>query len=257
MAARDEPYYRGALARIHHEGFAFHADDVAPGIVALLEPVRQRRGLVLELGCGSGLLTRHLVDAGLRVLATDASPDMLALAAAHAAGAEGFERITMPDDPLPPADAVVAVGHPLSYLPDETALHRALIAAARSLRPGGMLAVDVCDLAYGVARAGVATHLWQGEGWFLANRSSVPAPDRFVRDMVTFVEEPDGRWRRDDEVHHNVLVDTSVLPALLAAEGVTARVGRSFGDEVLPEGLMTVTGTKAGVVSGDRSSAAD
>ena len=30
----------------------------------LLEPVRARGGLVLELGCGSGLLTKHLVDAG-------------------------------------------------------------------------------------------------------------------------------------------------------------------------------------------------
>ena len=51
-----------------------------PGILALLEPVRARGGLVLEVGCGSGLLTRHLVDAGHRVIATDASPAMVELA---------------------------------------------------------------------------------------------------------------------------------------------------------------------------------
>ena len=50
----DEPYYRRDLALVHHRGFGFHADDCAPGILALLEPVRARDGLVVELGCGSG-----------------------------------------------------------------------------------------------------------------------------------------------------------------------------------------------------------
>jgi len=59
----DEPYYQPDLALIHHRGFGFHADACAPGILRLLEPVRERRGLVLELGCGSGLLTRRLVEA--------------------------------------------------------------------------------------------------------------------------------------------------------------------------------------------------
>jgi hypothetical protein len=36
---------------VHHLGFGFHADATAPGILALLEPVRG--GFVLELGCGS------------------------------------------------------------------------------------------------------------------------------------------------------------------------------------------------------------
>ena len=58
--ALDDPYYRRDLALIHHLGFGFHADACAPGILELLEPVRERSGLVLEVGCGSGLLTRYL-----------------------------------------------------------------------------------------------------------------------------------------------------------------------------------------------------
>ena len=72
-------YYRQALARVHHEGFGGYGDACAPGILAGLRPVRERGGVVLELGCGSGALTRHLVAAGHRVIATDASPAMLAL----------------------------------------------------------------------------------------------------------------------------------------------------------------------------------
>lgn len=57
-----EPYYGPDLALVHDLGFGFQADRCAPGMLAPLEPVRRRGGLVLELGCGSGRLTRHLVD---------------------------------------------------------------------------------------------------------------------------------------------------------------------------------------------------
>jgi 2-polyprenyl-3-methyl-5-hydroxy-6-metoxy-1,4-benzoquinol methylase len=105
------PNYRADLARIHHEGFAFHADAVAPGILNLLEPVVERGGLVLEIGCGSGLLTKYLVEAGHRVLATDASPAMVDLARAYLPGTT-VEVLRVPDDALPSADAIVSVGHP-------------------------------------------------------------------------------------------------------------------------------------------------
>src|SRR2546430_5937381 len=107
----------------------------APGIVELLGPVRDRRGLVVELGCGSGLLTRHLLDAGHRVIATDASPAMLDLARQTAPDAEEIHQVVLPDDPLPEADAVVSVGHVLSYLDDEEQIDRALVASAEALRP--------------------------------------------------------------------------------------------------------------------------
>jgi hypothetical protein len=38
------------------------------------------------------------------------------------------------------------VGHALSYLPDEAAIDDALVAIAGALRPGGVLAIDLCDL---------------------------------------------------------------------------------------------------------------
>src|SRR4029077_2917903 len=116
MSQLGAPYYRRDLALVHHLGFGFHADLCAPGILRLLEPVRARRGLVVELGCGSGLLTRYLVDAGHRVIATDASPAMLALALETVPDAEAVTQLVLPDDPIPACDAIVSVGHPLSYL---------------------------------------------------------------------------------------------------------------------------------------------
>lgn len=236
------PYYRGDLALVHHMGFGFHADACAPGILALLQPVRDRRGLVVELGCGSGLLTRHLLDAGHRVVATDASAAMLALARDHAAEAESIQQLVLPDDAVPPADAIVSTGHALNYLSNEAALDRALVAAAQALRPGGVLAIDLCDLEWGVARRGEPPLVQVNDDWVLATRFSSPSPDRYVREMTVFVRHRDGSWHRDDERHDNVLIDTSRVPSLLADHGVDARIAPSFSTEELPPGLVAVIG---------------
>jgi SAM-dependent methyltransferase len=226
---------------VHHLGFGFHADATAPGILALLEPVRG--GLVLELGCGSGLLTRYLIEAGHRVVATDASPAMLALARETAPGAE-VRQLVLPDDPLPECEAVISVGHVFSYLSDEAAIERTLAAAAEALRPGGVLALDLCDLRYGELRRDDPSSSRIADDWAIVTRFSLPRPNLFVREIAAFLRGEDGAWRRDDERHENVLVDTALVPALLAKHGVKARVSESFGDEKLPDGLVAIVGRK-------------
>lgn len=227
---------------MHHLGFGFHADACAPGILALLEPVRG--GLVVELGCGSGRLTWHLLEAGHRVVATDASSAMVALAREIVPGAE-VRPLVLPDEPVPACDAVVSVGHVLNYLRDEAAVERALIAAAEALRPGAILALDLCDLRYGELRHDEPNSSRIDDHWAIVTRFSLPRPNLFVREIAAFLRSEDGTWRRDDERHENVLVDTSAVPALLREHGVEALVAESFGDEELPEGLVAIVGRKA------------
>jgi SAM-dependent methyltransferase len=241
MSPPSDPYYREDLALVHHRGFAFHAEACAPGILALLEPVREKLGLVLEIGCGSGLLTKELVRAGHRVVASDASPAMLRLTRITAPGAEEIVRLTLPDDAVPKVDAIVGVGHALNYLPETGAINRALLSLAKSLLPGGVMAIDICDLEWGAA------HTQQNLGrvggdWAIISRFSLPSPDRYVRDMTTFTRNDDGTWRRDDERHDNILIDTSTIPMLLASEGLRVEVRSSFGSEDLSAGLRTIIG---------------
>ena len=239
-----EPYYRPDLALVHHRGFGFHADRCAPGILARLEGVRERDGLVVELGCGSGLLTKYLVDAGHRVIATDGSPAMIDIAREYAPGAREHRVLRLPDDPIPDADAIVSVGHVLSYLPTEDAIDRALGAAADALRPGGVFAIDLADLEWARARPKESSNGRFGDDWAIVNMQSAPSPDRYVREMAVFVRNEDGSYRRDGERHDNVLIDTARVPALLAMHGVDAEVAHAFGSETLPDGLLVITGTK-------------
>ena len=47
------------------------------------------------------------------------------------------------------------------------------------------------------------------------------------------------------ETHHNLLIDTARVPALLAAEGVQVTVASAFGTEQLPTGLCVLIGRRA------------
>ena len=237
-----ETPYLADLARVHHEGFGHHATVTAPGILELLDQSLERGGTVLELGCGSGPLTRELVRGGHRVIATDASPAMLDLARDTVPDVHELRLLVLPDDPLPEVDAIVSVGHVLSYLPSAEALDRALVACASALRPGGLLAIDLCDVAYGECRAGAPPSLRVEADWVLACTFSLPEPNVFVRDITTFVRTGGDSWRRSDERHRNVLVDVRSVAARLGELGVDVEVGTSFGNEELPDGLLTLVG---------------
>jgi SAM-dependent methyltransferase len=189
-----------------------------------------------------------LVRAGHRVIATDASPAMLKLAGEAVPGAEAVRTLVLPDDPVPAVDAIVGTGHALNYLPDLGAIHRGLSALAEAVRPDGLLAVDLCDLEWGATRRGGAPYARVEDDWAIITTYRRPSPDRYDRQITTFVRTPDGSFRRDEEYHGNVLVDTSTVPALLREHGMAAEIGRSFNDEdrPLPIGLMSIIGHKIG-----------
>lgn len=247
MTDADGPYYRQALAQIHHEGFGFHADACAPGILSLLQPVLDRGGLVVEIGCGSGLLTRHLTDAGHRVIATDASPAMLDIARSYARQAIDYRIVALPGDDIPEADAIVSTGHALSYLPTRELVEEALVACARALRPGGVLALDLEDLSTRDAQMARPPGVWVTDTWALFLERVSEGPAHFARVHTVFIQERDGRYRRERERHDNVLIDVAVVvPPLLENEGLTVEVDVSFGAETNIEGLTVIKATRPG-----------
>jgi SAM-dependent methyltransferase len=108
-------------------------------------------GALVDLGCGSGELARHLAAAGYRVVGCDIAPRMLREAvAADSDGTVTWVRLDPRWRVLPFAtaslDAVVAASV-LEYVPDPSA---ALRECARVLRPGGTLLCTVPDVTHPV-----------------------------------------------------------------------------------------------------------
>ena len=98
--------------------------------------------------------------------------------------------------------------------------------------------------AHSSVRKDQGSHGWVDDDWALVTEFSLPTPDRYVRQMASFIRDDDGSWHRDDERHDNILIDTSRVPGLLADHGVEADVRMRFGEETLPAGLRAIVGRR-------------
>lgn len=245
-----DAYYRSDLAWIHHTGYSQHVERIGAGIVRLLRDGGLSPGArVLDVGCGSGLLARKLLDAGFAVHGVDASPAMIELARDYAPDAD-FEVVRLPtglatgiDGALPDANAVVSSGHVLNYLDTPSDIAQALGELARAVRRGGVMANDLMTPQYCEKRLADAVHAKVEDDWVIVTRFSQPEPRRFYR-MITVFRRVGDSWRRSDETHRNLTFDVDDALNVLRDNGIDARVRAAFGDEKLPEGLAVLAGIR-------------
>ncbi len=145
----------GEWDRLRSELFGSRPELLA--MPALLEP----SWVVGDLGTGTGQLAAAIAPWVARVVAVDASPEMLAAARARLTGASNVELLHGELEQLPVDNHVLDVAILSLVLPYVVEPQRVLREAARVLRPGGRLLVvdmrphDRDDL----RRMG---HLWQG-----------------------------------------------------------------------------------------------
>ena len=118
-------------------------------ICGLLEGQGIRDGLVCELGCGTGQMTRRLAAAGFDMIGIDASEEMLSVA--REAPSEGILYLCQDMTEMElygTVRAIVAVCDTMNYLPDEAAWRQTLALADNYLDPGGIFLFDLRTEAY-------------------------------------------------------------------------------------------------------------
>jgi SAM-dependent methyltransferase len=227
--------YGRDLAFIHEAGFGDFARSAAPGLIARLRRSGIRRGLVVELGCGSGAATRGLAAAGYDVLGLDASIEMIRLARRNAPRAR-ISLARLPDAVLPPCDAVVAVGEVLNYMPrrgDFDALFRRVFGA---LRPSGAFIFDAKQP--GSTPSG-ATRGRAGKDWAVLATSTEMMGGTLTREIVSFRRDG-STYRRSDETHRLTLLTARDLTSRLRAAGFSVRTARAYGKFRLPAGHVLI-----------------
>jgi SAM-dependent methyltransferase len=135
LEARRTSWSDYELALVYDRGRPAYAEEA---VDFALQPVRDRPGLrALDLGAGTGKLTRQLLDRGVDTVAAEPSAAMRKVLAhrcrAATVLAAGAEELPLPDHSV---DLVVA-GQAFHWFDRE----RAVPEIARVLRPGGLLAL--------------------------------------------------------------------------------------------------------------------
>ena len=212
--------YGPDLAHTHDVGYGAFARDAAPDLLRRLRAAGLDGGLVVDLGCGSGIWARELLDTGFGVLGVDISADMLAIARERAPEAR-FVHASLLDADLPPCAAVTAISEPFNYALDPRVGRDALAALMRrvhgALQPGGLLAFDVL----GPGTEPAPRRVWrEGADWLVcAEVAEDPATRTLTRRIATFRRLGDDSWRRSDELHVARLYPRDEVLADLRAAG--------------------------------------
>ena len=185
-------FYPADLARIHDEGFGDFARAAACELHRHLLPA----GLVVELGCGTGISSEILARLGYDVLGIDISDDMLEIARGRAPGAE-FRRGSLWDAELPSCMAVTAIGEVVNYAADDRAgeeqLPELFARIRHALQPGGVFMFDFATPGRGTGAANTR----EGGGWQI---HSVAVEDPATRTLERRMTIEIGGERRE-EIH--------------------------------------------------------
>ena len=239
-------WYREDVAYIHDVGHADFALQSAPGILEILAESGIREGLVVDLGCGSGLLARELLDAGYGVLGIDISEAMVELARRRAPEAE-FRVGSLFDAEVPPCAAVTAVSEVLNYLfdPQDEGLGPLFGRIYDALVPGGAFVFDV--LGPGQVPEGVAAKSFRvGEDWAVLSDKEEDSQRRTLTRRITSFRRVGEHYRRDDEVHRLRLYGSSDIARELRRVGFRVRTMAAYGRYPLPRAHAAFVARKVG-----------
>jgi SAM-dependent methyltransferase len=229
MKHASTPAYQEDLAYIHDVGHGDFARDAAPHLLKMLAAAGIRDGLIVDLGCGSGIWAKELVDRGYAVHGVDFSPAMIAIARPRVPQAT-FEAASFLDVKLPPCRAITALGEVLGYALDDrnsvSALTKFFRRCHAALEPGGLLIFDLADLD---RHRGVTQGHRAGEDWaVLVDFQRDERRHTITRKIVLF-RQVGMHYRRSEETHTLQLFEPKQIADILRKAGFKVRIVRGYG----------------------------
>jgi SAM-dependent methyltransferase len=223
--------YSEDLAYIHDAGYGDFARGAAPALLTALRSHGINSGLVVDLGCGSGIWAERLLAAGFDVLGIDISAAMIRLAKKKAPAAR-FRTGSLITADVPPCVAVTAIGEVINYTFDPDSSRRTLRAFFRrvfeALRPGGMFIFDFAEPGQLQDSTPWRAHTIGRDWAVLLERSEDKHRHTLTRKITSF-RKYGKLYRRTDETHVIRLYRAEELKEDLTRIGFEAIIERKYG----------------------------
>ncbi|MBE9216233.1 class I SAM-dependent methyltransferase [Plectonema cf. radiosum LEGE 06105] len=227
-------YYKEDLAYIHDVGFSDYCLKSAPGILEILQKNHINRGLVVDLGCGSGLWAQELVKSGYHVIGFDISHAFIDIARKKVPKAE-FRLGSLFDAEIPACNAVTSIGECLNYLFDLENDNQRLIKLFRriyqALTPGGVFVFDIATPEQVIPES-TTKSFTEGKDWIVLVEKE-EKQQILTRRIITF-RSCGEYYRKDEETHYQQLYKATDIAQTLEQIGFQVQILKSYGEFNLP-----------------------
>jgi len=208
-------YYDFLFENVDYEKWARY-------VVRFFSVARVKVERVLEVGCGTGNLTKHLNDMGFKVVGVDSSEDMVRVARRKLPDVEFFVADVREFSLDEKFDAVVSTFDSLNNILEDEEMLKAFINIRRHLRDGGVFIFDL-NTPYAmqtiwneavfvkVLRNGIYS-IWKGE--YLGNAIS-------RLNLILFVPYGENLYRKVEEIYVERGYSPNQVKTLLTKAGFT------------------------------------
>ncbi|MEM7066054.1 MAG: class I SAM-dependent methyltransferase [Cyanobacteria bacterium P01_B01_bin.77] len=229
-------YYKEDLTYIHDVGYSDHACQAATGILTILSENNVHDGLIVDLGCGSGLSALEFVKAGYRVLGIDISQAMIGLARARVPSAN-FQVASLFKAEIPACQVVTAIGECLNYLFDPGNNNKLLLQLFeriyQALIPGGVFIFDIAGP--GQVNQNKHQHFNEGNDWLVLVEKEENSESSILTRRIITLRQVGEYYRRDDEIHNVRLYSSTTIAHQLRQVGFKIQTMHSYGKYQLPK----------------------
>ena len=186
---------------------------------ALLE---SERNLVMDLGCGTGIVTRKLHDMGYDVFGIDSSPEMLTRAfdSDEDRGIMYLNQDMRELDLYSTIGSAICICDSLNYLVSDEDLEDAFAGVSKFLYPGGVFIFD-CNTSYKYRESiGESTIAEAGEDVSFIWENYYDEEENVNEyDLTLFIKREDGLYERAEETHFQRGIEMSDIERLSEEHG--------------------------------------
>lgn len=191
----------------------------------LLKEYQVSDGLVLDLGCGTGTLTRLLSDRGYDMIGVDLSGEMLELAMEKEAEEPKGILYLMQDmrefELYGTVRAIVSICDSMNYILDEEDFVQVLKLANNYLDPGGVFIFDLNTIYKYRDTMGETTIAEnRDEGSFIWENYYDEEEMINEYDLTLFIREDDGRFCKYEETHYQRAYDLALVKEMIEEAGM-------------------------------------
>ena len=226
-------YYESDLAQIHHEDFTQIAAKASTFFLQKLQEYGLHKGLIIDLGCGSGVFLAKLAKAGYQTTGVDWSKPILDIAQQQVPKST-FIQQSIWDYQIPPCHGVAATGEIITYRFDDQNTNENIIALFQQvyhqLIAGGIFLFDYLEPNI-LGPVSSANKIVNKENWTMVIEFKEDKSNQtFSRDITLFKKIENGLYRKSREFHPVRLLETTFLVTTLQKIGFEVTQLDQYGD---------------------------